>query len=151
MRFFLVVFVLLFSFFSCKSDHQKQIDVSDINVQFSIKRFDVDFYNTTKATLPKLKNKYPAKKPCNIHFIKDSGEIEKFSLIAKIESHIRRNIFFGGRAKVEVDAHKELEAKACEIGADAIFIDDSIETKVLEFSHIHVWARAFKVVDIRPE
>ena len=59
MRFFIVVFFILFSFFSCKSDAKLTVDVSTIEVDFSVKRYEVDFYNTMKEDLPGLKNKYP--------------------------------------------------------------------------------------------
>lgn len=59
MRFFIVVFFILFSFFSCKSDGKLTVDVSTIEVDFSVKRYEVDFYNTMKEDLPGLKNKYP--------------------------------------------------------------------------------------------
>ena len=36
-----------------------KIDVSNIDVNFSVKRFDVDFYTSTKEELPNLKKKYP--------------------------------------------------------------------------------------------
>ena len=59
MRFFIVVFFILFSFFSCKSDGKPTVDVSTIEVDFSVKRYEVDFYNTMKEDLLGLKNKYP--------------------------------------------------------------------------------------------
>ena len=85
MRFFLIVFMLLFSFFSCKSEQEKQIDVSNIDIDFSIKRFDVDFYRATKVTLPKVKNNYPYLFPKSfsdslaIAKINNSDEQELFS------------------------------------------------------------------------
>ena len=45
-------------FLSCNSDKNKKIDVSDIDVNFSVERFDVDFYTSTKETLTRLKEKY---------------------------------------------------------------------------------------------
>jgi gliding motility-associated lipoprotein GldB len=59
MRFSIGVLMVLCLFFSCSDKKTTQIDISNINVDFSIKRYDVDFYNATKATLPKLKLKYP--------------------------------------------------------------------------------------------
>ncbi|MGJ8746086.1 gliding motility lipoprotein GldB [Polaribacter sp.] len=59
MRFFLGVFTVLFSFFSCTSDSEKKIDVSAIDVPFSVDRFDVDFYTTNKDNLLNVKKKYP--------------------------------------------------------------------------------------------
>ena len=59
MRYFIVVLIVLFSFLACNSKEKGNIDVSKINVDFTIKRFDVDFYNSTKENLPTLKIKYP--------------------------------------------------------------------------------------------
>lgn len=59
MRFFFAVLMVLCLFFSCSDKKQDKIDVSNINVDFSVKRYDVDFYNATKETLPKIKQKYP--------------------------------------------------------------------------------------------
>ena len=59
MRFFFTVLMVLSLFFSCSDKKQPQIDVSNIKVDFSIKRYDVDFYTATKKTLPKIKQKYP--------------------------------------------------------------------------------------------
>lgn len=58
MRFFIVVFLILLSFLSCKSDNKQVIDVSGIDVEFSIKRYEVDFYKGTEQKLPLLKSKY---------------------------------------------------------------------------------------------
>ncbi len=59
MRFFFVVLMVLCLFFSCIDKKQPKIDVSKIKVDFSTKRYDVDFYNANQQTLPKVKKKYP--------------------------------------------------------------------------------------------
>ncbi|SDR67388.1 protein involved in gliding motility GldB [Polaribacter sp. KT25b] len=59
MRFFFTLLMVLCLFFSCSDKNSNQIDVSKINVDFSVNRYDVDFYNTTNESLPKLKQKYP--------------------------------------------------------------------------------------------
>ncbi len=90
MRFFLGVLIVLFSFSSCKSDKKNNIDVSNIEVNFKINRYDVDFYNSTKETLPKVKNKYPFLFPKEfsdslaISKIKDKDEQELFSETQKL-------------------------------------------------------------------
>lgn len=65
--------------------------------------------------------------------------------IAKIESHVRKNLFFGGRASLEDEAYAELRTKTCAAGGDAVVIDDYVEASALEFSHVHVWATAIKL------
>ena len=59
MRFFLVILLVLFSFYACNTDNVKKIDVSNIEVDFNIKRFDVDFYTLKSEDLGDLKRKYP--------------------------------------------------------------------------------------------
>ena len=59
MRFPFVGLIVLCCLFSCSNKKKNEIDISKINVNFSVKRYDVDFYNATKETLPKVKNKYP--------------------------------------------------------------------------------------------
>jgi gliding motility-associated lipoprotein GldB len=85
MRFFIIVFLILFSFFSCKSDNIQAVDVSNIDVQFSIKRYEVDFYKESKDNLPFLKNKYPYLFPKSfsdslaIAKMEDKEELELFN------------------------------------------------------------------------
>jgi len=53
-------FLLLLAFIiSCDKESKKRIDVSHINIDFTLKRFDIDFYNTTEKTLEISKKKYP--------------------------------------------------------------------------------------------
>ncbi|QVY64927.1 gliding motility lipoprotein GldB [Polaribacter sp. Q13] len=59
MRFYFVNLMVLWMFFSCTDKKNTEIDVSTTNIDFSIKRYEVDFYNTTANQLPNLKNKYP--------------------------------------------------------------------------------------------
>ncbi|MGY0407870.1 MAG: gliding motility lipoprotein GldB [Polaribacter sp.] len=59
MKFFLGVFLVLFSFLSCTKEKVKTVAVSHIPINFSVKRFDVDFYTSKKENLNTLKNKYP--------------------------------------------------------------------------------------------
>ncbi|QOD59438.1 gliding motility lipoprotein GldB [Polaribacter haliotis] len=59
MRLFQLVFVVLLGFVSCKKDGINKVDVSNVDVQFSLERFDVEFYNSKQENLPKLKDKYP--------------------------------------------------------------------------------------------
>ena len=54
-----MILMVLCVFFSCSDKKNTQIDVSTVNIDFTVKRYEVDFYNTTVNTLPDLKNKYP--------------------------------------------------------------------------------------------
>ena len=59
MRFFFIVLMVLCLFFSCSDKKQAKIDISKINVDFSVKRYDQDFYTAKPETLSKVKEKYP--------------------------------------------------------------------------------------------
>ncbi|MBI5016915.1 MAG: DUF4156 domain-containing protein [Deltaproteobacteria bacterium] len=63
--------------------------------------------------------------------------------LGKIETHVQRNLFFGGRASLK-DAYDELRSKACELGGNIVTIDDYIESSASEFSHVHIWASVLK-------
>ncbi len=67
-----------------------------------------------------------------------------YEALGKIETHVKRNLFFGGRASLG-DAYDELRAKACQMGGNIVVIDDHIESSAAEFSHVHVWATVLKV------
>ena len=59
MRFFFIGLMVLCLFFSCSDKNEIKIDASEIKVNFSINRYDVDFYNANVKTLPNIKKKYP--------------------------------------------------------------------------------------------
>lgn len=59
MRFFFAVLMVFCLFFSCSDKKQEKIDVSNVKVDFSVNRYEVDFYNATRTTLPNVKQKYP--------------------------------------------------------------------------------------------
>ncbi|MEQ6125167.1 gliding motility lipoprotein GldB [Pseudotenacibaculum sp. MALMAid0570] len=54
--FFLIVSTFLFS---CEDEPKNIVDLSGINVNFTVKRFDVDFYQSNQESLGALKVKYP--------------------------------------------------------------------------------------------
>ena len=56
MRFFLLI---LFIFCACNKDNIDKIDVSNVVVNFDVKRFDVDFYSAEEEGLQALKREYP--------------------------------------------------------------------------------------------
>ena len=85
MRFCFGGLLVLWCFFSCSDKNNAKIDVSTIDVHFSIKRYDVDFYTSTKETLPSVKAKYPYLFPeaftdsLALSKIKDTLELELFA------------------------------------------------------------------------
>jgi len=59
MRKHFFIFSLFILLFSCNSEQKKIIDVSAIEANFSIDRFDVDFYTAKENSLVSVKEKYP--------------------------------------------------------------------------------------------
>ena len=99
----------------------------------------------TTTKVDKLNSAYQSKdKNCEIQFFKDAQPQKNYETIGKIELHIKKNFFFGGKVQLEDEAFKELRIKACGLGGDAVIIDDSIETSVSEMTHVHVWATVIK-------
>ena len=101
---------------------------------------------STTTNVDRVNSAYQYKdKDCEIQFFKDDAKPQKnYETIGKIESHIEKNFFFGGKVQLEDEAFKELRIKACGLGGDAVIIDDCIETSVSEMSHVHVWATVIK-------
>ena len=103
---------------------------------------------STSSNVQVLDPQYQAKTDapqCEVTFFKKIKPEGKFDALAKIESHVQRNVFFGGDAKLEVEAYAELKKKACGVGGNAVIIDDYVESRAAEFSHVHVWATAVKL------
>jgi gliding motility-associated lipoprotein GldB len=94
MRKYFFIFSLITILFSCNSKQENQVDVSAIKVDFSIDRFDVDFYATTENSLFKTKEKYPLFFPKNtpdsvwVNKIKNKEEQELFAETQKVFSNI---------------------------------------------------------------
>jgi len=90
MRVFLTLMIVFTIFLSCKNEENKTIDVSKVKVNFDVQRFDVDFYNASKKTLPNIKEKYPLLFPKQfpdsiwIAKINNKDEQELFSETQKI-------------------------------------------------------------------
>ena len=59
MRFYFALLMVLILFFSCSNKNESQIDVSNIKVDYTTKRFDIDFYAANKETLIDVKEEYP--------------------------------------------------------------------------------------------
>jgi len=82
---------------------------------------------------------------CNVRFFNRDKPGSDFVTIAKIESHIQKNMFFGKTANLDGDAYPELRDKACAAGGNGVVIDDYVESRALEFSHVHVWATVIRL------
>jgi sugar-specific transcriptional regulator TrmB len=51
--------IILLSIFSCKNKETTKVDVSDIDVEVLIDRFDQKFFTANEKTLQELKKQYP--------------------------------------------------------------------------------------------
>ncbi|MDD2737072.1 MAG: hypothetical protein PHF56_24320 [Desulfuromonadaceae bacterium] len=99
----------------------------------------------TETRVSKLSSQYPAKpEGCDIRIYKDLKPDNAYDVVGKLESHMQRNFFLGGKVTLDGEGFQELKQKGCELGGDAIIIDDSMESSVSEVTHIHVWATVVK-------
>jgi hypothetical protein len=100
---------------------------------------------STTSTVNIVNPKYQtSQSACEVSFFKKAKPEGEFETLAKIESHVQRNLFFGGDAKLEDEAYAELRKKGCAVGGNAIIINDYVESRASEFSHVHVWATVVK-------
>ncbi|WP_299012685.1 gliding motility lipoprotein GldB [uncultured Polaribacter sp.] len=84
MKFFIGFLLVLCCFYSCSKQNNQNIDVSKVDVNFKVNRFDIDFYTTEAKDLQQLKNKYA------VFFPK---EITDSIAIAKINSKDEQELF----------------------------------------------------------
>lgn len=56
---FFSIAIVIFVLISCKEEAKPLVDVSKINIEVTVDRFEKQFYNANLETLPALKNKYP--------------------------------------------------------------------------------------------
>ncbi len=102
---------------------------------------------STTSTVDVIDAKYQANTTsCSVTFYKKIAPEGKYDTLAKIESHVQKNIFFGGNATLEDEAYAELKKKTCGIGGNAVIINDYVESRASEFSHVHVWATSIKLL-----
>lgn len=102
---------------------------------------------STTSTVQVVDAKYQSNQAdCAVTFFKKTKPDEKYETLAQIESHVKRNFFFGGDAKLEAEAYAELKKKTCGIGGNAVIINDYVESRAAEFSDVHVWATAIKLM-----
>ncbi|MGB1169062.1 MAG: gliding motility lipoprotein GldB [Flavobacteriaceae bacterium] len=92
MRYYFLFFVLLLFLNSCQKEVKKNVDTSNIEVEFMINRFEQDFYDHRGENLEELKNKYPLLFPDNTPDsiwkakINDKDEQELYSETQKLYS-----------------------------------------------------------------
>ncbi|MCB0473440.1 MAG: gliding motility lipoprotein GldB, partial [Flavobacteriaceae bacterium] len=87
--YFLLLAIL---FFSCTKENKQDVDVSGIDVNFNVERFDQAYYTSKSEQLPALKEKFPYLFPVQtpdsiwIAKINDTDEQELFAESQKIYS-----------------------------------------------------------------
>jgi len=88
----LSVLIILLSFVSCKEETNNKIDVSNIEVDVSVDRFDQKFYESTVETLPALKLEFPFLFPEQNH---DSIWLNRINNEDEIELYQKAQTVFG--------------------------------------------------------
>ena len=80
----IILLIFLSVSFSCKNEIKSKVDVSTIEINVEVDRFEQIFFNTTAETLPALKKEYPYLFPVNnsdsiwLQKINDVEEIKLF-------------------------------------------------------------------------
>lgn len=91
---YISLLLLLTIVLACDSNNEELVDVSSVQVDFTIDRFDTDFYSSTAQTLPETKEKYPFFFTSNdpdsvwINKIKDADERALFAETQKLYKDI---------------------------------------------------------------
>lgn len=103
----------------------------------------------TDTTFDRAVTPVPTGSDCRVDLYADKNikPSRPYVLVTKAQSHIQRNIFFGGKASPD-DAYTELRKQACSLKADAVIVDDYVASTAAEFSHIYVWASLVRYNDL---
>ncbi len=81
---------------------------------------------------------------CDVAIVEDNSQpLGKYEVLGKVETHLHHNIFLGGGMSLQ-DAYPELRAKACQLGGNAVLIDDHVLSSAAEMRYLHVWARVVR-------
>tara|TARA_R110001583_G_scaffold8413_5_gene40200 strand:+ start:6061 stop:7020 length:960 start_codon:yes stop_codon:yes gene_type:complete len=99
----LIIVVILLTLFSCRQDSKIDVDVSKINVNVNIERFEQKFYKQTEKTLPNLKKEYSYLFPIQNS---DSVWLQKIRDLKENELNDSAQIVF----KSMMTAKKEIES-----------------------------------------
>jgi gliding motility-associated lipoprotein GldB len=90
MKFFLRFFIIFTTFLSCTNDKIKEVDLTNIDIELKVERFDEAFYTASEKNLHQLKSRFPILFPDNVSDsiwlskIKDTDEQELFFETQKI-------------------------------------------------------------------
>jgi hypothetical protein len=100
----------------------------------------------TTTRVERLSSSYPARESgCEVAFFQGAKPDAPYEAIGKIESHIARNFFLGGKPQLGGEGNEELRRKACDLGGDAVIVDDFVETSASEMAHLHIWATVIRL------
>ena len=97
MRKFLFYFFISVGLFSCETEPKILVDVSRVSVDFTVDRFDVDFYSSSEESLQSLKKQYPMLFPHNI----DSVWVNKINNKDEKELFVETQKIFNDFSDVE--------------------------------------------------
>ncbi len=98
MRFTLTVLFFICTFYSCTKKNSFEVDTSSVAVDYTLKRFDVDFYNTTQKTLQNTKREYPYLFP---ESLSDSMVISKINNKDEIKLYHETQKIYGNLSSLE--------------------------------------------------
>ncbi len=84
-----VLLVIISLVFSCTTKNKLDVDVSDINVEVNIKRFEQVFYSATAKDLPRIKKEFRSVFPHDndsiwLQKMKDPDDLELFNEVQKV-------------------------------------------------------------------
>ena len=83
-------------------------------------------------------------KKCKVTVFADKKSAGNYKALSKIETHIKKNMFLG-HAGLKGAAYKELKKQACSVGGNGVIVDDFVESKAAEMTHVHVWATVISI------
>jgi hypothetical protein len=100
----------------------------------------------TVTTVDRVGDAIPGKSTdCIVQFFDKSNKPARYDVVGKIETHIEKNIFFGSTPHADNEGYKELRTKACELGGDAVIVEDTMESHAAEMNHLHIWASVIRL------
>lgn len=100
MKKLIIVFLIISSFYSCKKENKIEEEVTKINIDFNVERFDKIFAESSPEDLPELKDAYPFLFSSKIP---DSIWINKMKDTLQIELSNEVNKSFGDFEKTKLD------------------------------------------------
>ncbi|ARU54611.1 hypothetical protein OLMES_0508 [Oleiphilus messinensis] len=86
-------------------------------------------------------NKNPG---CTVEFFMQQEPEGDYQVLNELETHTKRNLFFGGKVNLTDDVYTRLRKESCAMGGNGVIITDYIESQAGEMTHVHTWAKVIK-------